>query len=149
MEVLKEYRESSWAILWHRLFRKLIGSFIVVDNSITTALGPELMLTLRTFGGTLSIYVQEIRYKVVFKRWYIRNKHFVLYKFSTYCSDDVSQKLREATSSDVYFPDIQFRSFSRLQNKRFLFNAYLDVILERLKRINEIDSGYADTDVLP
>lgn len=139
---LEQYQESSLSLLWHRFLRKILGPMIVVSSKEVQQDPPELLFRFQFENEYLDIYIQEYRFDIHLKRWFFRNKSFVLYRFTADGSTNVDERLRRATEQEVLFPNIKLWMFNEKQNERFLLNAYLDVILARLRRMDEVPSNY-------
>lgn len=131
--LLEQYRESTISLIFHQLARKLIGPLFVVSTHDFTEPSPELLIRIQVQEEYFDIYVQEQRFMVRFRRFCFRNKHFILYKFTSITSENLDKRIKEALQEEVIFPDIRFRFFNKKHNSHFLLNAYLDSILLRLK----------------
>ena len=111
-----------------------MGPLIVIAASEYRELEPVLLLRIQMReGGHFDIFIQEQRFMVHFRRLCFRNKHFVLYKFNTVSSGNLDPYIKEVVDKDAVFPDIRFRFFNQKHNFHFLLNAYLDIVLARLK----------------
>lgn len=81
------------------------------------------------------VYFEAITYVLRYSHWWIPNQQFVIYKLTADCGPGAPHKLKLAAAEAVYLPRAEFFAMSErilIENVR---NAYIDVIVSRVKRL--------------
>lgn len=139
MEIDREYQESYLSLIWHKFLRRVLGPLVVAVGKDYCDDTEKPLLQFKIQGGVFNIFCQEQRYMVRFSRWFLKNKHFVLYKFTCECDLEVDDNVKQVLEREVVFPDIIFTMFNKKHRMEILLNAYFDVVVSRLKRVKEIE----------
>lgn len=137
---LKDYKEGKLAVIWYRTIRKLLGHWMIISNENATSNKAELLARFKVGERYVDLYCQELMYIVKFKRWFLRTKYFVLFRFTAVCEPTIDPNIQKAFEKEVLLPDLQFKVFNEKHRMRILISAYFNVVLTRLK-----DSKYDQT----
>lgn len=87
-------------------------------------------------GYEISLYCQTKQYLCRHLAWWVPNRVFTTYHVFSVVSSDAPQSLREACALDVPLPAMSPRYVSRKLQKKLALNAYLDLLIERLRQQN-------------
>lgn len=125
--------------LWYHFIYLLVGNWFITIRSNTNDLR-ELLLCVSYNKQWYYFYCEEIRYDMTFKRWYIPDRFFKIYRYSSECiftdhkeRTEQEHKVLKSTNLVVYFPDINFFLFNITNRKRHLLNAYIDLLINEIK----------------
>lgn len=123
--------------LWRRMVFLLMGRWVMqcLEPPHT---GREILTEIRTKDHYMVVYCEVIIYKMSFRRWWITDKSFRVYKVSSVCDGDGHDKLRQVTSESVYLPELPSWSLDSKSHRTQLINVYIDVIISRLKKLSHI-----------
>ena len=128
----KDYKEGLLQTAWNKLVRKFVGRWIIEMKDNTS--NDELMLRYNIDGCVVDVYSREIRYVIHYRRWYFRNRHLKVYKFTSVIGEGhIADALRDILEEEIVLPDLNFPFFSFKNTDIALLNAYLDVVRSRLR----------------
>lgn len=88
-------------------------------------------------GFELSIYCKEIRYRVYHRRFYVRNYDTSCYELFAVVGDNADQRLKDAIRQPVYLPMIVPPFVGKTVLRKKLVEAYLDILIARLRVNND------------
>lgn len=137
--ILKEYKESYFSLLWHKLLRLLLGPLVLASDQDDPQQPKELIVKFYIKGKALSVYCQASTYVLGFNRWFLKNKYFILYRFTSVAEEDMDPRIIKAIQKDIYFPDIAFDLYNQKHKMRVLVNAYMDVLIARMKNLKDLE----------
>lgn len=127
--------ESLLVKLYYHLLKKIIGPF-TLQNALMQPDTPELVLTCSIGTNELKVYLQKLEYKLCFKRWYMRDRVYSLYRL--YSHSQNSNEISAIIERDVYIPDIGLNIFNEKYKKRLIVTSYINILSDNIN--NELYS---------
>lgn len=132
---------SQW---WMGLLYSVMGQWVVDCVEPPNSKREVVMRHVEGNHG-LIIFCEEIRYKVVFKKWWIRNVTYTTYKYTAVCTGVSPVRMRKATEESVYFPEMFTSVFNRSNSKKHMLNVFVKVIVTRMRHIIEKEETQIDS----
>lgn len=131
---LKDYKEGVLTIFWQKIIRKLIGPLLIVTPDEYEEAEPDHLMRFNLASNYyIDMYCHKCFYMVRFTRFFLRDKHYVMFKFTSVCSPQLDGRIVEALKEPVYFPNIKISLLNEKQHMTIFINAYLETIVSRLK----------------
>ena len=84
-------------------------------------------------GFKLSFYCKRLNFIIKNNKSYIPDLHFSTYRVYAENSDDAPEKLKAALERDIYLPSFRTIFMDEDRRRKFLMEAYIDVITKRIK----------------
>lgn len=83
-------------------------------------------------GFTVKFYCKRLNFVIKNDKPYIPDLHFSTYRVYAENSDDAPEKLKEALVKDIYLPSFRTMFMNEEKRRKFLMEAYIDVITKRI-----------------
>lgn len=122
-------RDGSYRI-WRVIHYFLYGTRRLTSTRTTK----KIALRVQT-DHEFTVHYEAISYVLRFTRWWIPDRQFVMYKLSATCGSGTPHKLKQAVQDPVYLPRNVFHSLNEKTLIENVRNAYIDVIVARVKRM--------------
>lgn len=97
----------------------------------------ELLMAIEIETEGLNICCEEITYTVHYKRRWIPDRVYTVFKFTARPLGTSSKILRLATVESVYFPPIGERLYGKNNAKQHMMRLFIEVIIQRAYRIRD------------
>lgn len=84
-------------------------------------------------GFTLRFYCKRLNFVIRNDKAHIPDLNFSTYRVYAENSDDAPEKLKAALEKDIYLPSFKTIFMNEERRRKFLIEAYIDVITKRIK----------------
>lgn len=123
--------KNSIAYIWYFMFG-IFGNKVVHEIQHTTDDVSELII-VSVNGFTVKFYCKRLNFVIKNDKVYIPDLHFSTYRVYAENSDDAPEKLKAALEKDIYLPSFRTIFMDEDRRRKFLMEAYIDVITKRIK----------------
>ncbi len=95
----------------------------------------ELLMVVEIDTEGLQICCEEIVYVARYKRRWVPNRTYTVYKFTARPLGGASKVVRLAVAESVYFPAIGARLYGKSNAKQHMIRLFIEVVIQRARKI--------------
>lgn len=129
---------SQW---WLGLLYTFMGQW-VVDCLEPPQSKREIVLQHTEDDHGLIVFCEEIHYEIQFRRWWVPNVRYSMYKFTALCTGQSPERMRKATHESAHFPMMMGSVFTRANNRKHMLNVFVKLIVTRMRTIIETEESH-------
>ena len=124
--------ESLLAKLYYHFLKKIVGPFTLQNTQVQPDF-PELVLTCKIGSNELKVYLQKLEYRLQFKRWYMKDRVYNLYRLFSHGQN--CKEIAGIIERDVYIPDIGLNIFNEKYKKRLIVASYINILSDNIDKV--------------